>query len=431
MANAHCHGLNSHPNAQDIRLARLPGSLMVNLPQRSNDEWDAPGTAQRLIELDDEARAHMTSEEYSESNARFIAFLAQHEERALARYRILHNRNDSDVNQESRNMRARPLDSRFGSDGNQYNPYAPHTSEEYMLQEIEAGRMDPEIMDIPQHPSNPAQSPLSGNGLGPPLAPVQAGDHVSWMAPGHRPRYMQGLNGPREPVDLSDPHEASWFQHPYDGSTAAENLGEEEHHGVYPTMLPYLDTEGSPAGSDSPYGTALDPVFPDQGSPFGIQGPLTSSLEPPSLNEMVALGVPRQPHSASTARERKRPAKPSLVVKLKTDSVKKSSQAPVPLSRGRSDASSSSESSYTAAAAQNSRTFNQRSRGSAGLSSTNPRTRAGWDPQAVRRLTRRAEAIQSSHRKRRRDAVSPQDVSTEGTTIPNASLPRGNQRYIQ
>lgn len=420
MANAHCGGPNNHPNTQDVRLARLADSRTVNVPERSIDEWEAADTAQRLIELDDEARAHMTLEEYAESTARVAAVWAQHEVRALARYRASRNQIDSDVNQESPNVLNRPLDSQFGSDGNQYNPYSPHTSEEYMLQEIEAGRMDPEMMVIPQHPANRARSSLSGNGPSAPLAHVHASGHTSWMGPGHRSRFRQGLD-----LDLSDPPEASWFQHPSDGSTAVEELGEEEYPNVYPVMLPYLDIGRSPAGSQSPHGIAPDRVFPDQESALGIQGSLTSSLDPASLNEILALGVPRQPHPLSARRERKRLGKPSLVVKLKTDSAQNSSQAPVSLRRGRSDASSSSESSSATQITQISRPFNLRSRGSVGMSSTNVRTRAGWDPQAVRRLTRRAEAIQNSHRKRRRDAVSPQDFSTEGTITPTAGLRQG------
>lgn len=425
MANAHCDGPNSRTNAQEIRIAHLADSRMVNLPERSIDQWEAADAAQRLIELDEEARAHMTSEEYSESGARFAAFWAQHEEKALARYRALHDRNDSSINQECTNRRTRPLDSRFGSDGNQYNPYAPHTSEEYMLQEIEAGRMDPEMMNIPRHPLIPARSPLSGNGPGPQLAHVQAGGHVSWLAPGYRSDHRQGLSGRGVPIDLSDPNEGVWFQHPYDGSTAAEGLSEKQFPNVYRAMLPYLDIGGSPAGSHSPYGTTPDPIFINQESSVGIQGPVTSSLDPPTLDDMFGLETPRQPHLASTGRERKRLPKPSLVVKLKTDSAQKSSQAPVSTRRGRSDASSSSESSSAMHTTKTSRPLNLRSGGSVVMSSANTRTRTGWDPQAIRRLTRKADALQSSHRKRRRDAVSPQDVSTTGTTSPTASLPQG------
>lgn len=416
MADAHCGGPNTHSIAQDTRLARLADVPMVNIPERSTDEWEVADIAQRLRELDDEVGAHMTDEEYSET---ISAILAQHEERTLARYRALHHRTDSDVDQESTRMRPRPLDSQFGSDGNQYNPYAPHTSEEYMLQEIEAGRMDPEMMDIPGRPSNSAQSPLSGNGPGPRLAHLQAGGHVSWISSGYSHRLRQGLNGPGIPVDLSDPHEASWFQRPYDGSATAEDLGEEEYPELYPDMLPYLDIGGSPAGSHIPYGAAPDPHFPNQESPF------VSSYGPPNLNEIIALGVPRQQRPASAGRERKRLAKPSLVVKLKTDSAQRSSQTPASLRRAKSDASSSSESSVTRTS-QPSRPFNLRSRGSVGMSPTKARTRAGWDTQAGRRLTRRAENIQSSHRKRRRDAVSPQNSSsTESTATPTAGLPEG------
>ena len=425
MANAHFGGPDNHSDAQDIRLPCLADSSIANLAERSIDEWDAVDTVQRLLGLDDEARAHMTPEEYSQSDARFAAVLAQHEERALARHRALHNRNESNVDQESTNTRTRPLDSQFGSDGNQYNPYAPHTSEEYVLQEIEAGRMDPEMMDMPRHQSNPAHSPLSGNHPDPPLTHVRAGGYVSWSAPGHRPGFREAPNGPRVPVDLSSPRAASWFQRSDTGGTADEDLGEEAYPDVYDALLPYLDIVGSAVDSHSPYGTAPDPVFPSRGLPFGIQGSLSSSQDQPKLNENSASGVPQQSYPASTGRERKRLAKPSLVVKLKTDSAQKASQAPVPLRRGISDASSSSESSSAARTTQDSFPFNLRSRGSVGVTSTNGRTRAGWEPQTARRLTRRAEAIQSSQRKRRRDAVSPQELSTEGTTTLIAGLPQG------
>lgn len=422
MANTYRGRPDSHPNAEDIRLARLAEPPAANFPERSIDEWDAADTVQRLLELDDEARAHMTPEEYSESNARFDAALALHEERALARYPALHNRTDSGVNEESTDIRARPLDSQFGSDGNQYNPYAPHTSEEFLLQEIKAGRMDPLMMNTPQHPSNGAQSPLSGHGPGPSLARANAEGHALWMPPGHRPTSRQGVHSPGVPVNLSDPNGASWFQHPYDGSTDAEDLDEEECAIVYPAMLPHLDTGGSLGRSHSPYYITPDPALPNQERPFSAQRPLNSSLVSPSLNEILALGVPRQSSPASTGRERKRLAKPSLVVKLKTDSAQNASQAPASLRRGRSDASSSSESSSAAPSTQNLHPFNLRSRVSAGMGSANAMSRAGWEPHPVRRQTRRAEAIQSSHRKRRRDAASLQDLA--------AGLSQGKQRHI-
>ena len=364
----------------------------------------------------------MSPEEYSELNARLDAALALQEERALARYRALHNRTDSDDNEESTDIRAHPLDSQFGSDGNQYNPYAPHTSEEFLLQEIEAGRMDPEMMNSTQHPSNIAQSPLPGHGLSPSLARANAESRVLWVPPGHRPTSRQGLNSPGVPDDQSDPHGASWFQYPYDGSTAAEDLDLEECASLYPAMLPYIDTGGSLGHSQSPYYITPDPVLPNQERPFGAQRPLNSSLVSPSLNEILALGVPRQSSPASTGRERKRLAKPSLVVKLKTDSPQNGSQAPASLRRGRSDASSSSESSSAANNIQNLQPFNLRSRGSTGMSSTNAMSRAGWEPHPVRRQTRRAEAIQSSHRKRRRDAASFQDLA--------AGLSQGKQTTL-
>ena len=424
MVHPHYGGPDGHANAQDNRLTRGAFSPVVNIPERSNDGWNAADPAQRLIDLDDEARARMTPEEFSESNARVAAFWAQHGERALARYRSLDNQNDLDASQGSANVRTRPLDSQFGSDGNQYNPYAPHTSEEYMVQEIAAGRMDPELLDLPRQPSNPAQSLLPGNALVPPLARVHDSGQSSWMAPAPRPLYRQSSNARGIHFDVSDPHDASWFQHPFAASTAADDPVEDEHSDVYPAPLPYSDIEDSQNGSHSPHVTAPNLVSPSQEGRLGILGPLTSSLDRPSLNETFAIGAPRQRPSASTGRERKRLAKPSLVVKLKTSFTRKSSQASASLRRGRPDAPSSSDSSSAAHVTQNSRPSNLRPQGSLGLGLANTRTGTGWEPQAVRRLTRRAEAIQSSQRKRRRDAVSPQDVSLEGTTTPNAGLPQ-------
>ena len=420
MANAHCGGSNSYDNAQDDRRAHVVDSSAVRLHGRSIDVWDAADPVQRLIDLDNEARANMTPEEYSESNARTDAFWAQHEERALAQDRALHNQNDSDVGQGSANMRTRPSDSQFGSDGNQYNPYAPHTSEEYMLQEIEAGRMDPEMMDMPRRLPNPAHSPLTVNGPPPPLAQVHAGGQSLWTAPGHhRPPYRKSLIGRGLQSDVSDAHEASWFQHPCISSTDAEDLGEEEDPDFSSFLLPYFDAGESPNRFESPNATA-HPVSLHQEDPFGILGPLTSLIDRPSLTEtFAAIGVPRQPHSASTGRERKRLAKPSLVVKLKTP-VRKSFQALVSPKRGRPEAPSSSGSSSAAHVTPDPRPLDLRSQGS-----------AGWAPQAVRRMTRRAEAIQSSQRKRRRDAVSPQDVGIEGTTTPTVGLPQGKYRKAQ
>lgn len=424
MANAHYGGLNSHLNTQNVGLARSVYSPIVMLPEQSTGEWDAANSAQGLIDHDDEVRAHTTPEVYSESNARFAALLAQHEERYLARYRVSQDQNDSDAVQESANIRSRPLDSQFGSDGNQYNPYAPFTSEEFMLQEIEAGRMNPEFLDIPRRPSNPVQLPLSENGHGPPSAHVLAGGNVSWMAPGHRSAFSQDLNGPGIPVNMPGQRGASWSQHPYDRSAAAEDLDEQESNDVYPDLPPYLDMRALPAGLHSPYDTVPDLVSPNPENPLAIQGTLTSSQVPLRLDELLPFDFPQPLHPASTRRERKRLAEPSLVVKLKTRFTQ-SVQAPVSPRRFTSAASSSSESSPATQTAQ--RSFNLRSRGSTTISLTNARTRAGWDQQAVRKGTRRAEPIQSSHRKRRRDAVSPQDVSTEGTATPTASQSEGKK----
>ena len=424
MANAYCDGPNSHGNAQDDRLLHVVDPAAVNYLEGPVDEWDTTDGDERLIELD-EAGAHMTPEQCSESNARFAAFCFQ-QERAVTRYRALHNQSDSDDSQGSANMRTRPLNSHFGSDGHQYNPYAPHTSEEYMLQEIEAGRMDPEMMDMPRRLPDPAQSPLLGNGSAPPLARIHAEGQPSWMAPGHRPPDRQSSNDRGVPRDVSDPHEASWFRHPYAGRTAVEDLSDEEYTSIYPA---YLEVRESPSNPNSP-NISPYPSLSNQDSRVSIPGPVTSSRDPPTLNESFVIGIPRQRHPAPIGRERKRLAQPSLVVKLKIHSPQKSLQASVPPKRGRLDAPSSSEAPSAAHVTQNARPFNLRSQGSVGLSSANAKTRVGWDPHAVRRLTRRAEAIQSSQRKRRRDAVSPQEVSAGGTTTPSAGLPQGKQTTL-
>ena len=410
MASAPFRRPTRHPNGQEVRLVRLAVSPTVNLRGRSADVWDAADTTQRLIELDDEARALNSAEEYAESHARLTAVLGQHEERAPARYHALHNRNDPDADQGSVNIRSRPLDSQFGSDGNQYNPYAPFTSEEYMLQEIEAGRMNPEMMDTPQQASNPAQSPLPENHTAPQSAHVHAGSHTSWMAPDHRPPCGQILYNLGQVHDLSDPHEASWFQHPYADITASEDLGEEEY--ADPALHHTLENEQRLIGPHR------------QESLFGSQGPLTLTTDQASPNERSARGVPRQPHSASTGRERRRLARPSLIVKLKTRFTQ-SSQAPLSPRRGRRGASSSRASNLAAQPTQNSRPFNLRSQGSVGSSSGTASSRVGWEHTA-RTLTRRAEAIQSPQRKRRRDAVSPRDASVESTTTPIPGSTHGN-----
>lgn len=419
MANAHRAGPESHSNARDDRLARLAESRITNVSEKSIDEWEAADTAQRLTQLHDRARAYMnqlTGEENSESTPESAYTLAQ-QDMALARYRASRHRTDSVATQESTNMPNRPLDRQFGSDGNQYNPYAPHTSEEYMLQEIEAGRMHPEMMDMSQRPLNLPRPPLSGTDPDHSLTHTHAGGSgASWMASGHRTGSMQSVN-----YDLSDPRELSWFQHPYDGSTAAEGFGVPG----FPTpMLPYSNFVRSPASSQSIYGMSLDSVFSSQGSTLDSQASLTS-LDPANLNEILTSGVPRQSYPPLNGRERKRVGKPSLIVKLKTPCVQEPSQTSVSLRRGRSNASSSSETSSAAQTPQISRPFNLRSRENAGMNSTNARPRPGWDSQAVRRLTRRAEAIQSSHRKRRRDAASTQDANMEGTMVPMAAPTQG------
>ena len=324
-------------------------------------------------------------------------------------------------------MSTRPLNSQYGSDGNQYNPYAPHTSEEYILQEIEAGRMDPEMMGIPRQLSDPTQASLLRNGAASPLAHSHPDGQSSWMVPGHRPPYRQGLTGRGYPYDSSGSQEASWSRHPYAGSASVENFGEEEGSKIDPALIPYLKNRDSPSISksahDKPY-----PSLPKTETPLRIQRPMTSTRDHPALSETFVVGVPLQPNSVSTGRGRKRLAKPSLVVKLKIHFPQKNLQASVSPRRNRLDASPSSESCSAAQVTQNPRASNLRSQGP--LSSINSKTRAGWDPQAMRRLTRRTEASQSSQRKRRRDAVSTQDVSTEGTPL-TVALPQGKLKRLK
>lgn len=419
MANAHLDRRNSYGNAQDNRLVHAADFAAVARSDRPIDERDADA-ARLLLELH-EARTLRTPRQSSESSAFLASICAEQEERALRRYRGLRNRGDSDDSQRSANTRTRSLNSPFGSDGNQYNPYAPYTSEEYMLQEIEAGRMDPGMMNMPPRLPNSAQSPLLGNGSAPPLAQVDADRHPSLMAPGHRPPYRQSSNDHGPLRDVPCPPKRSWFPHPYAGSTTIEGLSEEEE---YTALPPDLEAREPQSSSNSPF-LSLRPFLPDLASTVGDLGPVTSSRERPTLNESLMLGAPRQPHSASTGRERKRLVQPSLVVKLKIPLSQQSLQAPVPPRRGRLEAPSSSEASSAAQVTQNAHPLTSRSQGSVGLSLANVKTRAGWDPQAVRRLTRRAEAIQSPQPKRRRDAVSPQDISAEGTTPPVAGLPQG------
>ena len=428
MANTHFDRRNSYGNAQDNRLVHAADSAAVTRPERLFDAWDAGDSPRRLLELF-EARTNGNPRQYTDTDALIASFCAEQEERALRRYRDLRNRSDSDDSQRSADTRTRPLTSQFGSDGNQYNPYAPHTSKEYMLQEIEAGRMDPEMMDMPRRLRDPTQSPLLGNSPASAVAHVYADRHPSWMALGHRPPDGQSSNDHGILRDVSDLPEASWFRHHYAGSTALDDLSEEEYTDINPAFPTCLETGGPPSSPDSPH---ISPYrfLPNQESPVGILGPVTSSRDRPTLNDTFVLGAPRQPHSASTGRERKRLAQPSLVVKLKIRFPQKSLQALVPPSRGRPEAPSSGESSSAVQVTQHAHPFNLRSQGSVGLSPANAKTRAGWDPQAVKRLTWRAEAIQSSQRKRRRDAVSPQDVNAEGTTPPVAGLPQGKQTRL-
>ena len=410
MTTAHFARRNLHPNGQDVRLARLADSQTVDLRGRSVDEWNAADTAQRLTEPDDEARALNTAEEDAVTHAKLAAVWAQNEARAFARYHnVLHNEGKSDVGQGSVNIWRRPFDSRFGSDGNQYNPYSPHTSEEYMLQEIQAGRMSPDMMDMPRQPSNPAQSPLPDKDT----ADVHAGSHTLWMAPDPRPPYRQPFCDLEQAHDSSDPHEASWSQHPYADSTASEDLGEEEY--ADPVLHHILENEQSLIGSHNSLDNALDSTVHGEESIFGNQGPLTLPPARSSSSGRFATEVLRRPQSASTGRERSRLTRPSLVVKLKTRFTQKSSPAPLSPRRGRRDALSSNASNSAAQPTISSRPFNLRSQGSVGSSSATARSRAGWEQTA---LTRRTDADQSSQRKRRRDSVSPRDASVESAKIP-------------
>ena len=414
---------------------------MSRYSERSIEEWDAIGAAQHLIELEEEARAHMTDLATSDSNATFAAIWAQYEEK-LAQIRALHiQSNSSDSQAGASSRRTRPLDSQFGSDGNQYNPYAPHTSEEYMLQEVEAGRMDPEVMNMHPQPLSSTQSPVLGNGPASPFSHGNAGAQSSWIKHGMSSRALQ--------PGVSDPREASWVPNGFYNSIAAEDTSEEENVHVYPGSLPSLiGIGGAPIGPRSPHATAPDSVLPpDQGNIFGPTLPFTSS---PSQNEKFATEVLQQPHSASTRRERKRLAKPSLVVKLKTP-TQKASQGHVSPRKGRRNTPLASQSSSVGQIAQNARPSNPRSQASVGMSiedataqsarPSNHRTHtsmgmsenviqgAGWDPRALRRLTRRTEAIQTSQRKRRRDSISPQDVAIEDPTPPTRGPPQSESNW--
>ena len=405
MTNAHRAGPDSQSNARDIRLARLAEARIANFSGRSIDNSEAADNAQRLTQLHDRARAYMTQlagEESSQSTPESAFASAQPEMIALARYHASRHRTDLVATQESTNMPNRPLDRQFGSDGNQYNPYAPHTSEEYMLQEIEAGRMNPEMMDMSQSP----RSPLSGNGLDHALTHTHGGSGA-WMSSGHGTGSVQGVN-----FDRLDPRVLSWFRYPYNCTAPVQE---------FPThVLPYSNFVQSLGDFSSIFDSVLS----------GQEGTLDSQASPTSVNTanldgILTLGAPRQSYPSSTGRERKRGGQPSLIVKLKTAPVQDTSRTSVSLRRGRSDASSSSETSSAVQNPQNSRPFNLRSRGSGGMNSTNARPHPNWDSQAVRRLTRRAEAIQSSHRKRRRDAASTQDLDTEGTMAPKAAPTQG------
>ena len=426
MTNAHRDGPNSHANALDHWLTHVAVAPVNRYPAKSLDTWEAAEAAQRLMQLH-EARQHMTPEQRSESNAEYAAFCALQDERTLTRYPSTHNQNDVDVSHGSAHTRPRPPSSQYGSDGNQYNPYAPHTSEEYMLQEIEAGRMDPEIMGIPRQLSDPLQAPLLRNGAALPLAHPHPEGHSSWKVPAHQPPYRQGLPGRGYPYESSDPQEVIWSRHPHTGSTSVKKFGEEEGSNIDPALIPYLKTRDSLSMSNSSHDTPYASL-PKKETPHRIQGSMPSTQDHPALSETFVVGVPPQHNSASTGRGKKRLAKPSLVVKLKTNFPQKTLQASVSPRRNRLDAPSSSESSSAAQVTQNPRPPNLRSQ--VPLSSTVVSARAGWDPHTVRRLTRRTEASQSSQRKRRRDAVPTQDVNTGGTE-QTVALPQGKLKRLK
>ena len=416
MTNVQRDGPNSHADAPDNWLDHVADSLIMDIPDRLVDEREAADLARRLIQLA-EAGPDVNPEQRSEPNAGYTASGALQDERNLTLCPPSHKKNDADVSQGSAHMRTRPLNSQYGSDGNQYNPYAPHTSEEFILQEIEAGRMDPETMGVPQQ-SDSTQAPLLRNRAALPLGYPHPDGQSSLMVPGHRPPYRQGLTGRGYPYDSSGSQEASWSRNPYAGSVFVEKFGEEEGSKI---------ARDSPSMSKSSHDTPY-PSLPNTKNHFRIQRPMTSTRDHPAPSETLPVGVPLQPNSVPFGRGRKRLAKPSLVVKLKTPFPPKTLQASVSPRRNRLDASSSSESSSAAQVTQSPRPSNSRSQGP--LSSTNAKTRAGWDPQAVRRLTRRTEASQSSQRKRRRDAVSAQNVSTEGTTL-TVALPQGKLKRLK
>ena len=418
MASTHREGSNSHANTQGNRSTRGPDISVINRLERPVEEWDAADGAQRLMELR-AARNHTTPEPYSESEARFIAFRAQKEQQALTQYHALQN--DSNICHGSVQSRTRPLDSHFGSDGNQYNPYAPLSSGEYMLQEIEAGRMDPEMMDMPQNLSNSAQSPSPGNAPSQLLAHIYADGRSSWIAQGHGPPNRQTLNGRGLPHALIDPHEASWFRNPYTRSTSVDDLREAGYTDNDSAPHPYLNHRIPPSTSNNSYYTQY-PLLPNHGNSLLNPGQVTSSRNQSTLSENCAAKVPQKPNLASTGRGKKRLAKPSLVVKLKTPSAQKTLQALASPKRSRADAPLSSESNSAAGITHSPRHFILRSKVSGGPSSTDAQSPAGWQPQAVQKPTRRAEAIQNSQRKRRRHAVSPQD---DVSTAPTAGLPQG------
>lgn len=424
MTNVQRNGPNSHVDTPDNWLDHVADALIMDIPDRLVDEREAEDLARRLIQLA-EAGPDVNPEQRLEPNAGYTASGALQDERNLTQYPSSHNKNDADVSQGSAHMRPRPLNSQYGSDGNQYNPYAPHTSEEYILQEIEAGRMDPETMGIPQQQSDPTQAPLLRNGAASPLAYSHLDGQSSLMVPGHRPSYRQGFTGRGYPYGSSGSQEASWSRHPYAGSVSVEKFSEVGSK-IVPAPTPYFKNRDSPSMSKSSHDTSY-PSSPNTENHFRIQRPTTSTRDHPAPSETLPVGVPLQPNSVPIGRGRKRLAKPSLVVKLKTQFPQKTLQASVSPRRNRVDASSSSESSSAAQVTQNPRPSNSRSQGP--LSSTNAKTRAGWDPQAVRRLTRRTEASQSSQRKRRRDAVSTQNVSTEGTTL-TVALPQGKLKRL-
>ena len=412
---------SNHTDAEDIGLAHVD-DLVSQLAEQSVDEWDAIRTARRLI-LDYEPRENVPADECYESTARFAALWAQQEEIAFARYRALRNEAAARTDQGNVNTRARPADTQYGSDGNQYNPYAPHTSEEYVSQEIEAGRMDPEMMNVPHPRLNPVQSPLPGNGTAPRSAQVLADRHVPWVSSDHRLIYGRDMRSRRRQFGRSGPRDLSWSQSSYADSMITDSPGEEDHADSYPALLPQPDIEEPQIASNSPPNSAPGPDIRNLDNPYDFPEPLNPRLGRRRPNVTPIVEAPRHLPSALSGRQRRRLAKPSLVVKLKTPGLR-SRLAPLSPRRGRPGASSSGDSSSSSSGDSSSAARITPDPRHINLRSQAP---AGSGPSTTRPRTRRAEVIQNSQRKRRRDDASLQGISIE-TATPTAGLSQGKLR---